>query len=130
MKISLTKCEDIHNMNNRNKLDNSSQLITSSTTNSLSFKANIVNANYVESDSEYETEEVYELREWYPPDFWKSSTFNDVDNANNSTQNIKNLNYLNKKSDKDQICLTDVTVNDLTVTMFESHSDQGLFKTL
>ena len=27
----------------------------------------------VESDSEYEVEEVIELCEWYPPDFWKSS---------------------------------------------------------
>ena len=27
----------------------------------------------VESDSEYEVEEVVELCEWYPPDFWKSS---------------------------------------------------------
>ena len=26
----------------------------------------------VESDSEYEVEEVIELCEWYPPDFWKS----------------------------------------------------------
>ena len=27
----------------------------------------------VESDSEYEVEEVVELCEWYPPDFWKST---------------------------------------------------------
>ena len=27
----------------------------------------------IESDSEYEVEEVVELCEWYPPDFWKSS---------------------------------------------------------
>jgi hypothetical protein len=26
----------------------------------------------VESDSEYETEKVYEFREWYPPDFWRA----------------------------------------------------------
>ena len=30
-------------------------------------------AEAMESDSEYEVEEVVELCEWYPPDFWKST---------------------------------------------------------
>lgn len=61
-----------------------------------------------EDDSEYETEEVYELREWYPPDFWRAK---DQDNA-------------------DRICQTDVTANNLTVTMLESRVCDGFFKAL
>ena len=61
-----------------------------------------------DSDSEYETEEVYELREWYPPDFWRSK---DQDSAN-------------------RICQTDVTANNLTVTMLESRVCDGFFKAL
>ena len=61
-----------------------------------------------DSDSEYETEEVYELREWYPPDFWRAK---DQDNAN-------------------RICQTDVTANNLTVTMLESRVCDGFFKAL
>lgn len=60
------------------------------------------------SDSEYETEEVYELREWYPPDFWRAK---DQDNAN-------------------RVCQTDVTANNLTVTMLESRVCDGFFKAL
>ena len=59
-------------------------------------------------DSEYETEEVYELREWYPPDFWRAK---DQDNA-------------------DRVCQTDVTANNLTVTMLESRVCDGFFKAL
>lgn len=59
-------------------------------------------------DSEYETEEVYELREWYPPDFWRAK---DQDNA-------------------DRVWQTDVTANDLTVTMLESRVGDGFFKAL
>ena len=61
-----------------------------------------------ESDSEYETEEVYELREWYPPDFWRAK---DQDSAN-------------------RVCQTDVTANNLTVTMLESRVCDGFFKAL
>ena len=61
-----------------------------------------------DEDSEYETEEVYELREWYPPDFWRAK---DQDNAN-------------------RVCQTDVTANDLTVTMFERRVCDGFFKAL
>lgn len=57
-----------------------------------------------DSDSEYEFEEIVELCEWYPPDFWRSNT-----------------------KGEDKIRLTDVTVNDLTVTMRESKSDRGFF---
>ena len=57
-----------------------------------------------ESDSEYEFEEIVELCEWYPPDFWKS-----------------------KSKSANKIRLTDVTVNDLTVTMRESKSGSGFF---
>ena len=56
-----------------------------------------------ESDSEYEFEEIVELCEWYPPDFWKS-----------------------KSKSANKVRLTDVTVNDLTVTMRESKSS-GFF---
>ena len=59
-------------------------------------------------DSEYEIEEVYELREWYPPDFWRSK---DQDN-------------------NDRVCQTDVTADDLTVTMLESRVSDGFFKAL
>lgn len=62
----------------------------------------------VESDSEYETEEVYELREWYPPDFWRAKFQDNVD----------------------RVCQTDVTADDLTVTMFESRVCDGFFKAL
>lgn len=59
-------------------------------------------------DSDYEIEEVYELREWYPPDFWRSK---DQDND-------------------DRVCQTDVTADDLTVTMLESRVSDGFFKAL
>lgn len=65
--------------------------------------------HHVESDSEYEVEEVVELCEWYPPDFWKSSL------------NLKN-------SNKDSTRLTDVTACDITVTLRESRSSAGFFK--
>ena len=59
-------------------------------------------------DSDYEVEEVYELREWYPPDFWRS-----------------------KDQDKnDRVCQTDVTADNLTVTMLESRVSDGFFKAL
>ena len=59
-------------------------------------------------DSDYEIEEVYELREWYPPDFWRA-----------------------KDQDKDdRVCQTDVTADNLTVTMLESSVSDGFFKAL
>ena len=69
---------------------------------------NIKNNDMDTSDSEYETEEVYELREWYPPDFWRAK---DQDSAN-------------------RVCQTDVTANNLTVTMLESRVCDGFFKAL
>ena len=57
-----------------------------------------------DSDSEYELEEIVELCEWYPPDFWRSNS-----------------------KHESKIRLTDVTVNDLTVTMRESKSGNGFF---
>ena len=65
----------------------------------------VLSSTIIESDYEYETEEIIELREWYPPDYWKSS--------------------LNQ-----EISLTDVTVNDFTVTLTESRRSEGFFKEL
>ena len=62
----------------------------------------------VESDSEYETEKVYEFREWYPPDFWRSKV----------------------QDNKNRIFMTDVTADDVTVTMIESCNGDGFFKEL
>ena len=62
----------------------------------------------LDSDSEYEVEEVIELREWYPPDFWRSQL---------QPEDLK-------------FSLTDVTVQDLTVTMRESRTKEGFFKEL
>ena len=62
----------------------------------------------VESDSEYETEKVYEFREWYPPDFWRSKV----------------------QDNKNRIFMTDVTASDVTVTMIESCNGDGFFKEL
>ena len=45
----------------------------------------------VESDSDYETEKVYEFREWYPPDFWRSKV----------------------QDNKNRIFMTDVTADDV-----------------
>ena len=124
-KVSLAKCGDGY-LTNKNRIDNSNTTVTSSTVNN-NHNANM-NVNYIESDSEYETEEVYELREWYPPDYWKSNNFN-INNANIS---LSNLNHLRKKEEekknKKQVCLTDVTVDDLTITMMESQTGQGFFK--
>ena len=61
-----------------------------------------------DSDSEYEIEEVIELREWYPPDYWKSAI---------------------PESER-KVYFTDVTVNDLTVTMTESRTREGFFSSL
>ena len=104
---------------------------------------NLLSNNYIsyaESDSEYETEEVYELREWYPPDFWKSNNF--IDNKTSNLNHIRNNkgndnigeddkeeNINNNKVTK-PFCLTDVTVDDLTITMMESQTEKGFFKTL
>ena len=62
----------------------------------------------VESDSEYETEKVYEFREWYPPDFWRAKV----------------------QDKKDRIFMTDVTASDVTITMIESCNGDGFFKEL
>jgi hypothetical protein len=62
----------------------------------------------VESDSEYETEKVYEFREWYPPDFWRAKV----------------------QDKKDRIFMTDVTASDVTITMTESCNRDGFFKAL
>ena len=62
----------------------------------------------VESDSDYETEKVYEFREWYPPDFWRSKV----------------------QDNKNRIFMTDVTADDVTVTMIESCNGDGFFKEL
>lgn len=57
------------------------------------------------SDPEYITEEIYELREWFPPDFWKANL---------------------PKSD--DIFVADVRIDGLTVTMRESRKSDGFFK--
>lgn len=57
-----------------------------------------------DSDSEYETEEVYELCEWFPPDFWRS------------------------KVEAEPTVCTDVTVDQITVTMVESRTRDGFFR--
>ena len=84
----------------------------------------------VESDSEYEVEEVIELCEWYPPDFWKSGLNLKVkiggpllsyDHCPNSAPPFQD-------SDKDSTRLTDVTACDITVTLRESRSSAGFFK--
>lgn len=41
-----------------------------------------------------------------------------------------NNNINNKKKNKQDVCLTDVTVDDLTITMMESQTEKGFFKTL
>ena len=141
-KVSLTKCED-GSLRSRNKNDNATTVSSSTKTTrpimasaTNHSNANLRNYALVESDSEYETEEVYELREWYPPDYWKSNNF--IDNLTNSTQ-TSNLNHLRRKEEegnnnnnksRKQVCLTDVTVDDLTITMMEGQSEQGFFKTL
>ncbi|XP_059099196.1 chromo domain-containing protein cec-1-like [Tigriopus californicus] len=62
-----------------------------------------------ESDSEYEVEQVIELREWFPPDFWKARL---------------------PESER-KVYFTDVTVGeDFTVTMRESCTSEGFFKAL
>jgi len=55
-----------------------------------------------DEESEYEIEEVFELRQWYPPDHWKNTT--------------------------EDISVTDVTVDNCTVTMVESRTSTGLLK--
>ena len=113
--------------------------------------ANLLRSFPLESDSEYETEEVYELSEWYPPDFWKSNQFMEtlnqqVDDAlsggtsnlnhlrnakeDGNDDNKNNVNNNNNDNKKKDICLTDVTVDDITITMMESQTEKGFFKTL
>eukprot|EP00092_Neocalanus_flemingeri_P010552 GFUD01011368.1.p1 GENE.GFUD01011368.1~~GFUD01011368.1.p1 ORF type:complete len:552 (-),score=188.52 GFUD01011368.1:167-1822(-) len=55
-----------------------------------------------ESESEYEIEEIYQLKEWFPPDL--------------------------KKADTDNVTVTDVTINNHTVTLVESRTSAGLFR--
>ena len=126
--MSLTKCEDVVR-ENKSKIQ--TNLLLQTNANNLQ--------SVVESDSEYETEEVYELREWYPPDFWKSNHF--VDNTLSNLNHLRNKeegkegnnnnnNDNKKKKKKQDVCLTDVTVDDLTITMMESQTEKGFFKTL
>jgi len=56
---------------------------------------------------------VYELQEWYPPDFYRAA-----ENDQNKVQSDKT------------IFLTDVTVDDVTITLLESNSQEKLFKTI
>lgn len=58
-----------------------------------------------DEESEYETEQVVELREWYPPDYWKAAI---------------------PESER-KVYFTDVTVDDITVTLSESRSGEGFF---
>ncbi len=81
---------------------------TESTTTSASTAKTKKDEKPADSDSDYEIEEVYELSEWYPPDFWRSKFQDNVD----------------------RVCHTDVTANDLTVTMLESRVCDGFFKEL
>eukprot|EP00096_Caligus_rogercresseyi_P014314 TRINITY_DN6808_c0_g1_i1.p1 TRINITY_DN6808_c0_g1~~TRINITY_DN6808_c0_g1_i1.p1 ORF type:complete len:312 (+),score=129.78 TRINITY_DN6808_c0_g1_i1:286-1221(+) len=60
-----------------------------------------------DSSSEYSTEEIYELKEWFPPDFWRAKSL-PVEGGD----------------------MTDVLVNDITVTLVESRSSNGFFKGL
>ena len=125
-KVSLTKCEDGRGNKTKNSL---------MSTNLLLHNANNLQS-VVDSDSEYETEEVYELREWYPPDFWKSNHF--VDKLTSNLNHLRNKaeegkegnNNNNNNNNKKKVCLTDVTVDDLTITMMESQTEKGFFKTL
>jgi len=55
--------------------------------------------------SEYEYVEVITLKEWYPPDFWRS-----------------------KLSQSDQVVLTDVTVGQKTITVRECTQPEGFFE--
>ena len=106
------------NLDNNKKEENQNKTTTSIKNNSSKTvtknmdadddNENIKNNDMDTSDSEYETEEVYELREWYPPDFWRAK---DQDSAN-------------------RVCQTDVTANNLTVTMLESRVCDGFFKAL
>jgi len=56
-------------------------------------------------ESEYEIEEIYQLTEWYPPDHWRS-----------------------KEPINENVSVTDVTVNNKTVTMVESRTSDGFFQ--
>jgi len=56
-------------------------------------------------ESEYEIEEIYQLTEWYPPDHWRS-----------------------REPINENISVTDVTVNNKTVTMVESRTSDGFFQ--
>jgi len=73
-----------------------------------------VAARVTESDSEYETEEVYELQEWYPPDFYRAPENEEKKGGPESAGNKT-------------IFLTDVTVDDVTITLLESTSQEKLF---
>lgn len=75
---------------------------------SLASSSGVEEVTIDDSDSEYEIEEVVELREWYPPDYWKSAI---------------------PESER-KVYFTDVTVNDLTVTMTESRTREGFFSSL
>ena len=172
VKVNLIKCEgneDNAHSKNKNKHDprytnnpaitntessssssqRSSSLLLSTTNMSNNIAMLGHHNNVVESDSEYETEEVFELREWYPPDYWKSNRV--VDNGRSNLNHLRNDKGIeesieegagggnnnnnnnnrkrNNKNDKN-VSLTDVTVDDLTITMMESQTEKGFFKTL
>ena len=54
-----------------------------------------------ESDSEYEIEEIYQLKEWFPPDHWKA--------------------------ENDNVTVTDVTVNNHTVSKSMNKKEFKIF---
>lgn len=107
--------------------------------------------NYPDSDSgsgsEYEYEESFILKEWYPPDFWRSR-LQPVDNLNDVTSRLhaENLNDVTGRLQAaenvvfndvtsrlraaDNIVVTDVTIGNKTFTVRESDQREGFFANL
>jgi len=93
-----------------------------------------------DDDSEYEYEETYTLTEWFPPDFWRSKLESAKQMSITTSVNNDHVNIANHDDEDEQdeyyyhllkskitaaqnVVVTDVTVNNSTITFKEGPSE-------
>jgi len=92
-----------------------------------------------EDSSEYEYEETYTLTEWFPPDYWRSKLKSAKQMSISAPSNRENTNVEDDDDDDDDeyyyhllkskmtaaqdVVVTDITVNDSTITFREGPSE-------
>lgn len=99
-----------------------------------------------EDSSEYEYEETYTLTEWFPPDYWRSKLKSAKQMSISAPSNRENINdddhddddedeyyyhlLKSKMTAAQDVVVTDITVNDSTITFREGPSETFFAKDL